>query len=592
MKIRERNALSCLFGMLWRYSEGNRKNIVLYWILFIVGNSISLIAGPMVLVHVMNLIQEAHGVTPEIMPSIIGWLVVGVMIEFAFWVNHGPARVIERLNAFQARAGYRSFLLQGVLGLSLDWHTEHHSGDTIDKVEKGASALMNFGEDSFEIIAPLVKLFGACIMLGYFAHEAILIVLTMIVAAIAITIVFDRRLMPQYRALTWAENRISESVFDAISNITTVVVLRVEALIFKAIRRKIDEPRALFQRNSILNEIKWFLISMCCAVNMALVLGYYCYRQMGIGEVLLIGNLYILVKYLSEISDLFYKFTGMYSKVVQWKAKILNAEELSQSFIEGSLVNHTLPQQWSTIMIKNLSFGYQGNEGEQLHLEDVTCQLHRGEKIALVGESGSGKTTLLKLIRDLYHPQSLELEVDGKVMREGFSGIARAIALIPQEAEIFATTIAHNITLGADYPDDLIQCVTDMACFSDVITGLPMGLQSSIKEKGVSLSGGEKQRLALARGFLASMSKDMVLLDEPTSSLDALNGMRVYQNIFDVFKNKTVISSIHRLDLLPLFDRVFFFKEGRLVRAGTLQELLQHETSFASFYAKQFELAT
>jgi ABC-type multidrug transport system fused ATPase/permease subunit len=592
VKTRERNALSFLFGMLWRYSAGNHKRVVLYWALFISGNAIQLIAGPWVVGQIINSIQVEQGVSMATMPSLAILLAIGVLVELVFWLHHGPARILERLNAFKARASYRSFLLQGVLGLPLDWHTEHHSGDTIDKMEKGASALMSFGEDSFEIISPLVKLCGACIMLAYYAHEAIAIVLCMILCAIVITIVFDRRLMPQYRQLNWAENRIAESVFDAVSNITTVIVLRVEALIFQAIRRKIEEPLQLFNTNSIINEIKWFLISMCCAVNVALVIGYYCYQQIGSEHLLPIGNLYILIKYLGEISNLFYKFTGMYSRVVQLKAKVLNAEELSQSFIEGSLVNHTLPQQWSTITIKNLSFGYQGNEGEQLHLEDVTCQLHRGEKIALVGESGSGKTTLLKLIRDLYHPQSLELEVDGKVMREGFSGIARAIALIPQEAEIFATTIAHNITLGADYPDDLIQCVTDMACFSDVVTGLPMGLQSSIKEKGVSLSGGEKQRLALARGFLASMSKDMVLLDEPTSSLDALNGMRVYQNIFEVFKNKTVISSIHRLDLLPLFDRVFFFKEGRLVRAGTLQELLQHETSFASFYAKQFELAT
>jgi ABC-type multidrug transport system fused ATPase/permease subunit len=105
-------------------------------------------------------------------------------------------------------------------------------------------------------------------------------------------------------------------------------------------------------------------------------------------------------------------------------------------------------------------------------------------------------------------------------------------------------------------------------------------LDSSIVEKGVNLSGGEKQRLALARGLLASEDKDILLLDEPTSSVDMNNELIIYQNIFEAFKGKTIISSIHRLHMLSLFDTVHFFKNGKIIASGSFDELNQIQRSF------------
>ncbi|MEK7113823.1 MAG: ATP-binding cassette domain-containing protein, partial [Patescibacteria group bacterium] len=126
----------------------------------------------------------------------------------------------------------------------------------------------------------------------------------------------------------------------------------------------------------------------------------------------------------------------------------------------------------------------------------------------------------------------------------------------------------------------------DMAAFSDVLKRLPKGLESNIVEKGVNLSGGEKQRLALARGLLASKDKDIILLDEPTSSVDFHNELYIYENIFASFPKKTVISSIHRLHLLSLFDEIFFFKDGKIITRGTLEELKTNSPEFMSLWDK------
>src|SRR3989344_8460310 len=116
-----------------------------------------------------------------------------------------------------------------------------------------------------------------------------------------------------------------------------------------------------------------------------------------------------------------------------------------------------------------------------------------------------------------------------------------------------------------------------MAQFEKVIKRLEKGIKTNVLEKGLSLSGGEKQRLALARGILAAKDSQIVLLDEPTSSVDSINEMKIHENLFKNFKEKTIISSIHRLHLLNKFDKIVFFKKRKIISQGTLKELQKNE---------------
>ena len=125
-----------------------------------------------------------------------------------------------------------------------------------------------------------------------------------------------------------------------------------------------------------------------------------------------------------------------------------------------------------------------------------------------------------------------------------------------------------------------------MARFTDVAERLPKKLNSFIFEKGVNLSGGEKQRLALARGLMACVDKAIVLLDEPTSSVDTKNELEIYHNIFDEFKEKTILASVHRLHLLSLFDTIYYFKAGKIIASGTLDELLATSEEFKDLWEK------
>lgn len=583
-----KNPLMYLFGKLWHYSSHNRSKVILYSLMFIVSECINTFWTPLVLAKMMNII-EFEGITETSLKKLLFLLVLFPTRSVLTWAFHGPARILEEANAFHAKANYKQHLLEGVMNMPLEWHADHHSGDTIDKIEKSTTALYDFSSNSFCFIKPLVKFIGCFGMIVYFSNLSVFIVGGIVALGIYITVRFDRVIGPQGLELSRKENKIAESVFDSISNISTVIILRVEKLVFNSIMHKVREPFKLFNTNNKLEELKWSLTSICCAVMTVLVLSLYFYQHVGTAEKVSVASVYLVVSFLDKISDLFYEFTSLYSWTIKRKFRVLNGEELSRDFRKTSFTNHVLPNGWKELRLQNLNFAYQNGKETELHLDDVSMSILHGERIALVGETGSGKTTLLKIMRDLYHPKSLALTVDKKVIETGFEGISRAISLVPQSPEIFSTTILSNITLGAEHDEKKVKYFTDMACFTSVVGNLPKGLQSSIKEKGVNLSGGQVQRLALSRGLLASHDKDIVLLDEPTSSLDFVTEMKVYQNIFKGFAGKTVVSSVHRLHLLPLFDRIYMFEKGRIVGSGSVSALLESCPQFAELWQKQLE---
>jgi ATP-binding cassette, subfamily B, bacterial len=581
----EKNALSYLFTQIWTHSQGNRKMVVWYWIMFLTANTFNMFAQPFLLAKIIDVVQK-EGVKSSNLNVLFGLLGLTVLADLLFWFLHGPARCIERNNAFSVRMNYRKYLLKGIFTLPMDWHTEHHSGDTVDKIEKGTNSIYAFSENSFQVIYGIIQLVVSYGVLVYFSRPAAAIVLIMIIVSCWITVRFDRIMVPQYNALNRAENNIAESIYDAICNISTVIILRVEKLVFSSITHKLEKPFDLFKRNQLLSEFKWFLVNMCCSVMTVLVLGVYFWQNKDLPQGIMIGSLFLLTKYLGKISELFFRFIDLYSSVVKYRTRMTNAEELSRDFITENFTNHVLPPHWKKLTIENLNFSYKVEGNGELNLEGVSLSLSRGERIALVGESGSGKTTLLKIMRDLYHPGSLTLSVDGVHIPQGFEGISRAISLVPQNPEIFSTTILANITMGTEYNLDIVRKFTDMACFTETADSLPKRFESAIKEKGVNLSGGQQQRLALSRGLLACSDKDIVLLDEPTSSLDTKNEMQIYQNIFQGFKGKTIVSSIHRLHLLPLFDTIYFFGKGKIVASGSLAHLLTNSPEFQKLWVE------
>lgn len=573
-----------LFANLWKYSAGNRHMVVAYWLMFIVSVSVIVVIRPLFRAKLIGIIQKS-GVNDQSWPELQMILLLLLVLQVVFWIFHGPARVIETVNAFKVRTNYRRRMLKGVMTLPLGWHTEHHSGDTIDKIEKGASSLHDFSKWSFQIIYSSIQFFGSYIAMSVcFGFQIGMIATAMFAIAAWIIANFDTVLLPRYERLSKSENQVSEIVFDRISNITTVIILRVERVVFDTIMKVVEEPEEFFKNTACLEELKWFLTEICCRIMQIGALALYLYRCKGVFAVLHdVAPLFLLWQYLDSIGDTFFNFAAMYGEILKQKARVKGSEDMAKDFREESFANHVLPADWKEISIEELSFSYQSGR-DSLTLDNVSAFIRRGEHIACVGKSGGGKSTFFKLLHGLHPPSSLKLSVDGKPIPEGFNGCRNAISLMPQDPEIFATTMMKNITLDVDYDKRSVRKFAKMACFTEVAYSLPKGFDTAINEKGVDLSGGQKQRLALARGLIASRDKQILLFDEPTSSIDQSTELEIYKNIFREFADKTIISSIHRLHLLPYFDRIFVFDKGRLVACGTLDELLATCPEFVSLW--------
>ncbi|MDO8556055.1 MAG: ABC transporter ATP-binding protein [Nanoarchaeota archaeon] len=575
------NPIVFLFRYMWRFAKGNRNMVVTYLSLTLLSGFVRLV-DPLVVVWLLNTIQ-VEGVSSANVGKLLGIISLFVVITLLTWLFHGPSRVLERKVAFIVRANYRKYLLDGMLALPQKWHTDHHSGDSIDKIEKGISALFNFTENSFNVVGGLFRLVSSYIVLIIFNVHATYIVFILFCVVLSIINAYDKRLRVQYKELNRAENITAQRVYDVISNITTVIILRLESLVAKELWKKIMFPFELYKKNSKMNEVKWFIVSLFVSIMTALTLGSYILGVVFSGSALLVGTLYALYGYTDRIGDVLFNFAWMYSDLVKQKTRIENAEELSNEFQKVEVVKERLPSSWRSIAIHNLTFSYQDKEHE-LHLKNVDFNFKRGERIALIGESGSGKTTFMKLIRALYIPKSAEVTVNGKPT--SLKILSNDMTLIPQEPEIFATTMLENVTMGVPHALSVVERFAKMARFLHVVKRLPKQWHSSVVEKGVNLSGGEKQRLALTRGLLASADKSIVLMDEPTSSVDAHNEVSIHENIFSSFKGKTIISTIHRLHLLPMFDRVYVFDKGRIIAVGHYKELLKSSPLFKHLWKK------
>lgn len=217
------------------------------------------------------------------------------------------------------------------------------------------------------------------------------------------------------------------------------------------------------------------------------------------------------------------------------------------------------------------------------NIENVSLTFTRGQRIAFVGESGSGKSTLLSLIRGLHHSKKAKIKCDGKFLKHGLRHLNEDSLLVPQDPEIFNATAEKNITMGSKGKQNNLQRTIEMAMFDGVVRKLKHGLATNVMEKGVSLSGGEKQRLALARGLYVADNYDFLLFDEPTSSVDSENELKIYLNIFKSFPGKTIFSAVHRLHLLRYFDYIYFFKNGKVIAQGTFDTLL-HDKNFSELW--------
>ncbi|MFA4819948.1 MAG: ABC transporter ATP-binding protein [Candidatus Aenigmatarchaeota archaeon] len=568
----------------WEFLGRRRKLFIFYMSFFIIAGAVSLIT-PYVIGTIFNDIQRSISTEQELAGLHLKIMLL-LLLTVVFWVFHGIARVMEQKTGFFVRKNYVSDKIDKVLELPTKWHKDHHSGDTIDKINRASSALEDFScHLTFQIVYGLVGFFGSVIIMLFIDWKIGLFALVFSSLIIFIISRIDKNLDRKYQELNRYNNKYSAKVFDYLSNVVTIITLRLKKVVSREIDTRQQASYSTYRKTVVIDELKWATASIAIQVMVVVALIYRSSAELAATGTILIGTLYMLYGYLTQIGETFYKFADLYGTINRSNARIVGAYPLDRAYNQIKTQNASrLPKNWHKISLVDVSFTYD-QKGKIKHIDHVNFHFSKGQKIALVGESGSGKSTVLALIRGLYNIERGEVYCNGKLLQGGLMSVRDHVTLIPQEPEIFNTSFRYNITMNLPVKNKDLKSVIEMAQLKSVVEKLPKGLDTSVLEKGVSLSGGEKQRLALARGLLAAQDSEVLLLDEPTSSVDNINEIKIHENIFSKFRQKTIISSVHRLHLLDRFDYIYLFSRGRIIGEGT-HDNLKTNPAFRRMLAK------
>jgi ATP-binding cassette subfamily C protein len=236
------------------------------------------------------------------------------------------------------------------------------------------------------------------------------------------------------------------------------------------------------------------------------------------------------------------------------------------------------------ISLKNLCFSY--SENREL-LKDISLDIKAGEKIALIGASGSGKTTLAQIIAGFYNKNSGELLYNGiKIEDLDKKSLRSELFLVLQMPILFNNTLRFNITMGDEsVSDKRIYKALEIAQLSQTVLDMEYKLDTVVGKNGVRLSGGQRQRLSIARMIIANPS--VVIFDESTSALDVHTELKLFSDLEEILKDKTVITIAHRLSTVKNVDKIYVLDDGKIVQSGSHKELEKENGHYLDFVKNQ-----
>lgn len=302
------------------------------------------------------------------------------------------------------------------------------------------------------------------------------------------------------------------------------------------------------------------------------------------------GDLYVFLGYIAALYGPVNSLSTAAGAIIVFGARGKRIYEIMDSDDEikdysGAI---TLIPSASTIEFDDIHFGYNKSTPEEnLVLKGINIKADAGSVTAIVGATGAGKTSLVSLLSRLYDPWGGEIRINGKNINAfKVKSLRQNIALVMQDPILFPVSIAENISFGnPDATKDQIIEAAKLSEAHDFIIKLNKGYDTLVSEAGLSLSGGEKQRLSLARAFL--MDTPVIILDEPTSSVDAITEARIFERLKNYNKGKTVFIISHRLSTIKNADQIIVIEHGMIEEQGTHKELIENHKLYSKMYEQQ-----
>lgn len=453
-------------------------------------------------------------------------------------------------------------------------------------MDRGTSSIVNLlNSILFNIVPTLVDIGIACVffVLMFDIWFGLIVFITM-ASYIMFTILITEWRASFRRAMNDQDNKLTTKAVDSLLNFETVKYYGAE----KYELENYESILSSFQRVDLKNQLSLYLLNT--TQNVVITVGLLVGCILCISEIMdkemTVGDFVLFLAYITQLYGPLNWF-GTYYRVIQ--QNFVDMEKLFELFDEKPEVQDaenakTLIVKKGEIEFDNVSFSY--HEGKAA-LKNISLKIAGGSVVAFVGPSGSGKSTLVRLLFRFYDVPHGRIIIDGQDVKSvTCASLRQAMGVVPQDTVLFNETVKYNIGYGKiGASDHEIEEACKAAQIHDRIKSFPDGYETRVGERGLRLSGGEKQRVAIARTLLKN--PPIVILDEATSALDSNTERQIHDSLIHLTKGKTTIVVAHRLSTIVHADQIFVLENGSIVERGTHSQLVKLNSLYASMWKKQ-----
>lgn len=506
-------------------------------------------------------------------------LLVGVLITVSSFkaVVLFASRYVSQIAAIRINRDLRLNYFKHIQKLSLSFYSKHDVGALSARVVGDAAQITTSISSAFSnyILMPFTVLttLAGCLWISWKLSLLVFVCFPFVILPMVFLL---RRVRRHSSQLFRNQERFTSVLIDFLAGIETIKTFVAEGFSLKKYDEKNSEMAALEVKTakySLL--IRPFLHLVTTALLASIViLGLYV-AKMTLGDLI-------------AFCGLLYVFYEPVKKFAEENAVIQKGVVAAERMFDVMLLKPEIQDKPSALPLLSFEKSLSFNEvwfryKKPWVLKGLSFEAKKGEMIAICGSTGSGKSTIAKLIPRLYDPQKGSVMIDGTSIDDYTQSALRAhIGFVPQRPFFFIDTVATNIAMGGDYSFEEIVKAAKLAQAHDFISSLPNGYDTCLEEGGKNLSGGQMQRLAIARALVKKAS--ILILDEATSSLDTISERKIKQALEGLRGKKTQIVIAHRLSTIENADRILFLEHGTLQAMGTLSEILETSPPFRAMW--------
>ncbi|HVK54673.1 MAG TPA: ABC transporter ATP-binding protein/permease [Burkholderiales bacterium] len=466
------------------------------------------------------------------------------------------------------------------------YHSNRRTGALLRDIDRGASGIaFLMGVGLFTIIPTFVEigLVLAIMLANYSAWFAVIILTTFLLYA-SFTIAFTARRTIYQRRVNKFDSNAKSRLADSLINYEAVKYFTnesLEAQRFRSIMSRWTEAAVNNQKALFILHVGQSAIIGAGVASVMLLAG-----QGVVDNAMTVGDLVLINAYVIQICLPLNALGFVYRET---KDALTNAENLFKLLavkpdIDDSPEASPLRIKGAEVTFENVNFGYQTTRPI---LRDITFRIPSGKTVAVVGGSGSGKSTLARILLRFHDPNAGRILIDGQdIATVEVKSLRAAIGVVPQDTALFNDTIAYNIGYGrvTASREEIIEAAHS-AHVHDFIQSLPLKYETMVGERGMKLSGGEKQRIAIARAILKN--PPILIFDEATSALDSYSEQAIQMELNRISRNRTTLIIAHRLSTIIRADEILVLQQGRIIERGTHARLLLKNGVYAQMWMLQ-----